>query len=175
MRANQWLPYAVLLVAGMAAASADDKPNFTGVWELTSIERDGATIPAGGGNAFGETQVWQLEGPKLTIKMTSRRQNTSTVTELAYSIGGEAGVVGHRVRADKSNPPINGSAHWEGTKLVYEQEMVNPSPNGVRRIIRTCALDGSARKLACDMAYWMGESSQRLEEKWALEKTVEKP
>jgi hypothetical protein len=82
MKANQWLRYAVLVVAGMAVF-AEEKPGFTGVWELVAIERGGKTIPAGGGNAYGETQVWQLEGPKLTIKMTSRNQNSSFVTELS--------------------------------------------------------------------------------------------
>jgi hypothetical protein len=174
MRTGRWLPFAILAAVTGMAAPAGDKPNLTGVWELTTVERDGMTLPAGD-NTFGETQVWSHDGPKLTIKMTTRSQGKSSVTQLSYTLDGKIGVVGYRVRADKGNPPINGSAHWDGDRLVYEQEFVDPAPTGIRRIVRTCSLGERAQWLTCEQLLWMAGSDERREAKWKFEKAQERP
>jgi hypothetical protein len=90
VKAKRWLPYVILaVVTGLAAPG--EKPSFTGVWKLIAIERDGMTLSAGEQNTFDEIQVWSHDEPKLTIRMTSRDQTESFVTQLSYTLDGKSG------------------------------------------------------------------------------------
>lgn len=165
-----------LLVAALLGwtALAQQKPNFTGTWELTKVERDGSTFQAG--KHLKETQIWMHEEPQLTIKVMSWDENLGYLTfELSYTTDGKAGPVGYLTRPDGTKKPINGSAHWEGNRLVYEQVYTDP-PNGhPSRLIRTCTFDPNGPKIVSDEVYWLAGNDRRTEAKWTWEKKTGTP
>jgi hypothetical protein len=158
----------VVALVGLAAWG-QEKPNFTGSWELAAIERDGLLF--GLANLSRRPKSGCIKKPKLMIKMISWDQTLGTQTlELSYTTDGKAGIVGYRIDADRTKAPVNGSAHWEGNRLVYEQEHVNAQKGTPRRIIRTCTLDASGSKFVTNEVYWMAGGDRRLKAKWTWEK-----
>ena len=161
------------LIAGavlfVVAAFGQDKPDFTGTWELTMIERDGRKIPAG--TNFKETQIWVHQEPKLSIKILTWDATLGYRTvELAYTTNGETGMVGYLIAPDGTKNPVKGSARWDGQRLIYEQVHSNPEKLGPRRIIRTCTLDRNGPKIVAHSIHCMTGSEERSESTWTWEK-----
>jgi hypothetical protein len=150
------------------------KPDFSGTWELTTVERGGKRIQAG--TNFKETQIWVHHEPTLTIKMMVWDTQSGYLTvELTFKTNGETGVVGYLVRPDGTKTPVNGSARWDGQRLVYEQVHTNPAKHEPRRIICTCTLDPNGQKIVTDEVYWIAGSDQRLEARWTWERKTRAP
>jgi hypothetical protein len=168
---------AVLLAVPVLMASAgfsQARPDFSGTWELTTIESDGKKIPAG--NTFKETQIWVHQEPKLSVKIMTWNERLGYRTlELAFLTNGTGGPVGYRIQTDGKKAPVNGSAHWEGNQLVLEQALVNPVQGAPSRIIRSCTLDANGSKIVADTVYWMPGSDQRHQERWYWERKIGKP
>jgi hypothetical protein len=147
------------------AAFGQGKPNFSGTWELTEVDRDGARFRAG--KSFKETQIWVHQEPKLAIKMIVWDETLGYRTlELNYNTNGTKGTVGYRSRPDGTKDPVLGSAHWEGNRLVYEQEHPNARAGEMRRIIRTCTLEADGPKLVAEQVQWMVGTVESTEAKW---------
>jgi hypothetical protein len=166
------------LIAGAVlfamAAFGQDKPDFTGTWELTMIERGGRKIPAG--TNFKETQIWVYQEPKLSIKIITWDETLGYRTvELTYTTNGEPGIVGYRIGPDGTKNPVNGSARWDGQRLIYEQVHSNPKTGAPRRIIRTCTLDRNGPKIVAHTVDWMTGSDVRSESTWTWEKKTRTP
>jgi hypothetical protein len=158
----------LLALAGLAGFG-QAKPDFSGTWELSTVVRDGRIFRAG--ENFKETQIWTHKEPRLAIKMMVWDSNSGYVTlELSFATDGKPGPVGYRLHPDGSKTQVNGSAHWEGDRLVVEHELLNPAKGAVRKIIRTCGLEGNGQKLVADQIYWMEGSERRLDAKWTWEK-----
>ena len=100
------LVFGALLIA--TATFGQNKPDFSGTWELATIERNGNKVTAG--TNFKETQIWQHNDPKLTIKMMVWDGFLGYRTvELTYTTNGETGIVGYLTRPDGTKNPVNGS------------------------------------------------------------------
>lgn len=160
----------LLAVAALmgVAAYGQGKPNFTGTWELTEIDRDGMKVRAG--TTFKETQIWVHQEPKLTIKMMiSDEKGEYRTVDLTYNTNGTKGTVGYKSRPDGTKDPVLGSAHWEGNRLVYEQEHPKAKAGEPRRIIRTCTIEADGPRLLADEVLWMAGMDQSIEDKryWA--------
>jgi len=159
---------AVAALIGVAAFG-QGKPNFTGTWELTEIDRYGMKLPAG--KTFKETQIWVHQEPKLTIKMMVWANEFGYRNlELTYNTNGTKGAVGYRSGPDGTKDQVLGSAHWEGNRLVYEQEFPNAKTGQLRRIIRTCTIEADGPKLVAEEVYWMAGTDQSMAEKWTWAK-----
>jgi hypothetical protein len=162
------LPVMTVFLAVVAAGQ--NRPNLTGTWELTSVERDGQTFSPAKTNS-GETHVIVHREPKLTFNMTLRRKGSANRTvELAYTTDGVAGQVGYKIGADGARTPINGSAHWEGQTMVYEQQFPNAKQNQLSRIIRYLQLEKGGTRLSARNVYWLEGRQEKLEAKWTWEK-----
>jgi len=156
------------------AAFGQDKPNFTGTWELTAIDRGGARILAG--KTFKETQIWVHQEPKLNIKIITWDGALGYRTvELAYTTNGQTGMVGYLIEADGTKNPVNGSARWDGQRLVYEQVHSNQKTGRPRRIVRTCTLDRNGPKIVARAVHWMTGSDIPNESTWTWEKKTLTP
>jgi hypothetical protein len=150
------------------------KPNFTGTWELTEIDRYGMKLVAG--KTIKETQIWVHQEPKLTIKMMVWADEFGYRNlELTYNTNGTKGAVGYRSRPDGTKDEVLGSAHWEGNRLVYEQEFPNAKTGQLRRIIRTCTLETDGPKLVAEQVQWMAGTVESTEAKWTWTKKSSAP
>jgi hypothetical protein len=157
-----------------AAACAQDKPNLSGAWELISVERDGRTFPLG--SSFKETFVWNHQEPKLAIKMLMWHESRFSTLEFSYTTDGKFGLVGYRPKPDGTREPaVNGSAHWEGNQLVYEQIHIHPNEGSPRRIIRTCNLVDNGTRIVTHEVYWLQGSDERHEGSWTWKKKTDAP
>jgi hypothetical protein len=154
----------------VAVALGQNKPDFTGTWELTTIERDGQTFMTSEINV-GETHTIVHQEPKLTIKMTLRRKDSANRTsELVYTTDGSTGQVGYLAGADGVKTSVNGSARWEGQTLVYEQQFPNKKQNQLSRLIRYMQLEKDGTRLSARQVYWLEGREEKLEAKWTWEK-----
>jgi hypothetical protein len=154
------------------AALGQQKPNFTGTWELSKIDRDGNTITPG--TRFKETQVWVHRDQKLTITMRGWDDTRGYWTvELSYTIDGKAGPVGYATGRDGKKSPISGSARWEGNRLVYEQD--HDTGHSPSRIIRSCTFDPNGPKIVSDSLTWLAGKEQPYRDKWTWEKKNDTP
>jgi hypothetical protein len=165
--------FSLLLLVGAAligvAAYGQGKPNYSGTWELTRIERNGMKIPAG--KTFKETQIWTHREPKLNIKIMTWEETLGYRTlNLTYDVNGNAGFVGYLVHADGTKEPVNGSAHWDGNRLVYEQEFPNASKGGLSHIIRTSTLTDKGQTLVLQQVDRMAGENQKHEALWFYDK-----
>jgi hypothetical protein len=97
--------------------------------------------------------------------MISDEKGFRTV-ELTYNTNGKKGTVGYLTHSDGTKDPVLGSAHWEGNRLVYEQEHPNAKDGAPRRIIRTCTIEADGPKLVAEQVYWMVGMDQSIEAKW---------
>jgi hypothetical protein len=165
MRKNRALAFLAVPALMGVTALAGDKPNFTGTWEVTRIERsDGMRMNANG----RETQIWVHQEPKLNIKIKMWDQSLGFLTvELDYTIGGQPGT---RINSQGAKDSATGTARWEGNRLVYEQNIPNPRKDWPRRIIRTCELADGGSKMVCHEAYWLAGEDQRRESTWYWDK-----
>lgn len=169
-------PTGLIAVAVLFAIAAfgQNKPDFTGTWELTTIDRGGTLIPAG--KTFKETQIWVHQEPKLSIKIITWDGALGYRTvELTYTTNGQTGMVGYLIEADGTKNPVNGSARWDGQRLIYEQVHSNTKTGHPRRIVRSCALVGNGSKIVADAVHWMTGSDVRSESIWTWEKKTRTP
>jgi hypothetical protein len=153
------------------AASGQGKPNYSGTWELTTIERSGMKITAG--KTYKETQVWVHEEPKLNLKIMVWEEKSGYRTlDLTYTTNGATGLVGYLARPDGTKAAVNGSARWDGNRLVYEEEIPTATKGAPRRIIRTCTLEEKGQKMIFHQVYWMAGENASREEQWLYEKKI---
>jgi|ERR1051326_5568327 hypothetical protein len=170
MLARAWLPAVTGFFAFAAGAFGQGRPNYSGTWELTRIERsDGMKIPAG--RTFKETQIWVHQEPKLNIKiMTWEDKLGYRTVDVTYDTNGKAGLVGYLMRPDGGKEPVNGSARWNGNRLVHEQETPNNEKGATRRMISTAALTDNGQRLLVQQVYWLVGESEKREAQWFYEK-----
>jgi hypothetical protein len=165
----------LLGVAAFGPAFGEDKPNFSGAWELVTIERYGQTVAAG--RNFKETFIWTHHEPKIIIKMILWDSSIgSRTSEITYTTDGKPGNIGFLRESDGTKSPINGSAHWEGNRLIYEQEFPTRLQGGVpRKIVRTCTLEANGTKLVHKEVFWLPGSEESHEATWTWEKKTGTP
>jgi hypothetical protein len=166
-------PVAAALAAGLI--TGQPKPNYSGAWELTRIERsDGMKLTAG--KTFKETQIWTHREPKLNLRIMVWEKDLGYRTvDLAYDTAGAAGLVGYLVHADGTKEPVNGSAHWDGNQVVYDEEIPNAKVGAPRRIIRTCILEDNGRSMIMRQVYWIAGENTKREAQWFYEKKRDTP
>jgi hypothetical protein len=123
------------------------------------------------GTTFKETQIWVHQEPEIKIKMlTSNGTSGLQTSEVTFNTNGTKGTVGYITRPDGTKNKVVGSAHWEGTRLVYEQEIPEAKDGLPRRIIRTCTLEADGPKLVAEQVYWIVGMDQSIEAKWSWAK-----
>ena len=162
----------ILCFAAAMAFAGQMKPDFTGSWEFTGIEENGQRFPPRSG--FKETQVWAQRESNLNIKMTIFSNGYYSL-DLAYVIGGKRGPVGSGVSGAGRKDPVNGSAYWEGDRLVYEQEHPNAEKGAIKRIVRSVHLEKDGTEMVADQTYWVAGSDKKLEQKCYWQKKRDLP
>ena len=126
--------------------------------DFVAVERNGIRIThSTPGNTLGkETHILAYQEPTLKIRM---HMESGATVELLYTIGGKTGPVGVIQRANGTHDTVDGSARWEGDRLIYEQGVHDTSKGTVFRLVRSLKLakDGmsmmctSGDKMCCDM------------------------
>ena len=143
----------LLLMAALAlAALAQDKPNFSGDWELQVAKSEFGPLPA------PESQVLVIDHkePKLQIKATSKGpQGEQTITRNVTTDGEEnTNQVGGN--------PWKSKSRWEEKALVTESNF-ELQGNKIRIKDRwTLSDDGKSFTNNRELASDMGEASQKL-------------
>jgi hypothetical protein len=161
----RWLALPLLL---SFAAFAQKKPNLTGTWELTAVERDGKRL-----TSVKETQIFTHNEAKLTIKMLL--VDPFRTEEVAITIGGAEGPIGYLTGANGTKEPVNGSARWDGDKLIFEQKFPNAKPGSPLRIIRSIHLEKNGMEMVADQVYWLVSQPTKREAKWYWAKKLDTP
>jgi hypothetical protein len=148
-----WLAAGFTIVS---TVSGQTTPNFNGAWEFVAVERNGNRItPSTPGNTLGkETHILIYKEPTLKIKMLMESGTGLTTLELLYTIDGKAGPVGEIQRPDGTHDPVDGSAHWEGDRLIYEQGVHDSSKGTVFHIIRSLKLEKDGMSMMADEVVW---------------------
>ena len=113
--------------------------------------------------------------PGIHIKMmVMPQQGTYWGLELEYVTDGKKRLVGYKTLQDGKQQPVYGSAHWDGDRLVYEQE--HPSAkNSASRIIRSLRITNNGDEMIGDQDYWIVGSEKKREEVWHWEKKHDLP
>jgi hypothetical protein len=147
------------LVAGftiVSTVSGQTRPNFNGTWEFDAVERNGNRISRSTpGNTLGkETHILEYKDATLRIKMLMEGGSGLTTLELHYITDGRVGPVGEIQRPNGTHDPVDGSAHWEGDRLIYEQGVHDSSKGTVFHIIRSLKLEKDGMSMMADEVIW---------------------
>jgi hypothetical protein len=161
----------------VSAVSAQTRPNFNGAWEFVAVERDGLrlTFSTPGNKLQKETHIFTLQDAKLKIKMLLENPAGLTTLELQYTTDGKVGPVGVIQRAAGREDKVDGSAHWEGDRLIYEQGVHNSANGTVFHIIRSLKLQGNGTSMMADEVHWLEPGGAKATSKVFWEKKTNAP
>ena len=124
---------ALALVSG--AASAQDKPNFSGTWKMDGAKSDFGPMPA----PDKLMRTIDHKDPEMQIKTTQSGQQGEVTSELKYKTDGTESV--NKLRGQD----VKGIAKWEGEKLVVRSKR---EVQGMEiSITETWALSGEGKVL----------------------------
>jgi hypothetical protein len=132
------LLFAVLLALPLAAA-----PNFSGNWVLNLAKSQYGQFPA------PEVMIRKIEhkDPALSMSTYQKGAQGEVTTELKYATDGKPVV----------NGPNEGSAHWEGNKLVIETSRDYQQTKLTQREEWTLSTDGKTLIIATHVKLPNGE------------------
>jgi hypothetical protein len=153
------------------------RPNFTGTWEFVAVEREGRriTFSSPGNPLTKETHIFAHQEPNLKIKMLLEHSSGLTTEEVQYTTDGKRGPVGVIRRASGVENTVDGSAHWEGDRLVYEQEVHDAAKGTVFHVIRSLKLEKNGTLMVADQVNWLEPGGSKYISKWFWEKKSKAP
>ena len=142
----------LLALALPLASFAQDKPNFSGAWELQVAKSDFGPLPA----PESQVSVIDHKEPKLQVKVTSKTPQGEQTSTRNLTTDGEENTnqVGPNTWKSKT--------HWEEKALVTESNFETQG-NKIRIKDRwTLADDGNSFTSNRELASDMGEAQQKL-------------
>jgi hypothetical protein len=161
----------------LPAVSGQTRPNFTGAWEFVGVEREGKriTVSTPGNTLNKETHIFTHQEPKLKIKMLLRSSARLTTLELQYTTDGKTGPVGLIKRASGIEDTVDGSAHWEGNRLIYEQRVHDSAKGTVFHVVRSLKLEKNGTWMVADQVNWREPGGSKTTSQWFWEKKPTAP
>src|SRR5262245_925614 len=133
-----------------STVSGQTKPNFTGSWEYVARENGGNRVNA----VNKETHIFVHQEQKLKIRMLLETSSGPATSEIQYTTDGKAGEVGYIQRANGARDKVDGSAHWEGDRLIYEQRVHDSAKGTIFHIIRSLKLEKDGMSMMADEVFW---------------------
>jgi hypothetical protein len=172
-RLSSWLAVGSLILGSVCGQT---RPNFTGAWEFVGVEKEGRriTFSTPGNTLTKETHIFAHQEPNLKIKMLLEHSSGLTTLELQFTTDGKRGPVGVR-RASGVENTVDGSAHWEGDRLVYEQGVHDAAKGTVLHIIRSLRLEKRGTLMVADQVNWLEPGGPKYISKWFWEKKPQAP
>ncbi|HEY2018473.1 MAG TPA: hypothetical protein VGH38_33435 [Bryobacteraceae bacterium] len=161
----------------LGAVYGQIRPNFTGAWEFVCVERDGMriTFSTPGNTLNKETQIFAHQEPNLKIKMLLQSPSGLTTLDLQYTTDGKTRPVGVIKRASGVEDTVDGSARWEGDRLIYEQGVHDSVKEKVFHVVRSLKLEKNGTSLVADQVTWLEPGGSKSTAKWFWEKKQNVP
>jgi hypothetical protein len=120
-----------------------------------------------------ETHIFAHQDRKLKIKMLLQSSSGLTTLELQYTTDGKAGPVGVIRRASGVEDLVDGSAHWDGDRLIYEQGVHDAAKGTTFHIIRSLKLEKNETSMKADQVQWLEPGGAKRTQKWFWEKKAD--
>jgi len=121
------------------------------------LERGGRriTFSTPGNTLNKETHIFAHQEPRLKIKMLLDRTAGPTTLDLQYTTDGKTRPVGVVKRASGVENTVDGSARWDGNKLIYEQGVHDAAKGTVFHVIRSLKLEKNGTSMVADEGHWL--------------------
>jgi hypothetical protein len=161
----------------LGAVYGQTRPNFTGAWEFVGVEQEGRriTFSTPDNRLEKNTLIFAHQEPKLKIKMLLQSSSGLTTLELQYTTDGKTGPVGVIRRASGREDTVDGSAHWEGDRLIYEQGVHETARGTVFHVVRSLKLEKNGTSMVADQVNWREPGGAKFTSKWFWEKKPQAP
>jgi len=132
------LTISILLTAAVGLGLAQASPNFSGEWKLNVAKSSFGGMPA----PESASRRIKHEGAMLGISIVQKGARGELASEFHYTTDGKPSV--NKVQGGESQ----GSAHWDGSKLIIESS--REFQGAVLKQREVWALSGDSKTLTID-------------------------